>query len=306
MATDATAATQQHFYRHSGVVIASEFELPEWRCFSAHDAGTSDVRISLQDEPNHIVHPEKHGIYDGAKLQFSVRDVGGWSVEAGDRILVYPDGHQRLAELRLFTLGSAWGALGYQRGWPMLHGSSVDVAGRAVLFCGDAGQGKSTMAGGFLRGGNSLIADDLSRVELQDGVTSIYPSAGRLKLWDTALEHFGLTTVELERDHFRDRKFHLPIEAAEDLTVPRPLAAIFVLEWGDEISVTRLRGGIAVRALCEATMYRKEYLELMGLLGEQVVYCARIAASTPIYRLTRPKDFARLNDACGAVYECVQ
>ncbi|PID36390.1 MAG: serine kinase [Rhodobacterales bacterium] len=46
-----------------------------------------------------------------------------------------------------------------------LHGTSVSVAGRAVLITGSSGAGKSALALELISRGGELISDDLTRVE---------------------------------------------------------------------------------------------------------------------------------------------
>lgn len=288
-------------YRHSGVVIASDLELPEWNSFAVPaDRLDADIRIELGEVA--IAHDPAsvHGEYAASSLKFAVRGAGRWNVSAGRTIRIDIDGDTD--EARLFTLGSAWGALGYQRGWPMLHGSAVALGGKAIMFAGDQDMGKSTMAAAMLACGARLIADDLSRCELgEGGAVSVHPTASRIKLWSGAIEHFGWQDRVRQRDHFRDEKFHLDCHRTVDSAASVPLGAVCVLGWGDGVEVERLQGGEAVSALSEATIYRKEYLELMGRLSDHVAASARIAAATPVYRLTRPRDFDRLDEVCETV-----
>ncbi|MFZ1744070.1 MAG: hypothetical protein WAT93_14550 [Pontixanthobacter sp.] len=294
----------RHFYQHSGVTIASDFEIPEWSVFSIPTADTvADIDISLGTARGGTIPCDAHGVYSGGCLAFDEPDAGRWLICGGERIIVEPMSAERMVETRLFTIGSAWGALGYQRGWSMLHGSGVKIGGKAVLFAGEAEHGKSTLAAALVKGGAELLSDDLSRVDAphERQRARLWPSAARVKLWNSALEHFGWQDRDLVQDHFRDQKFHLGLPASTFETEAVDLAAIFVLGWDTDLSIKRLRGAEAVRALADGTMYRKQYLELMGKLGEQVVHCARIAAQMPVYRLTRPKDFAQLDKTCALI-----
>ncbi|GAA4644287.1 HPr kinase [Pontixanthobacter gangjinensis] len=291
-------------YRHSGVLIASGFEVPEWLGFAeTFGDEATDIKIEIGTAGLEPIPSDQHGVYDGGCMTFSEPLAGRWSICDGKKIIVEPISVERMTEARLYTLGSAWGALGYQRGWAMLHGSAVQIGAKTALFAGEANQGKSTIAAALTRAGARLLSDDLSRVRPPSGNdgTQLWPSGARLKLWEEALNHFGLQHSELVQDHFRDQKFHLAVDQGPIDAAPVPLSAVFVLEWRDTIAVERLRGSEAVRALADATMYRKEYLELMGKLGEQVVHCARIAAQVPIYRVTRPRDFMLLDEVCDRV-----
>ncbi|QZD95950.1 hypothetical protein [Qipengyuania gelatinilytica] len=286
-------------YRHSGLVVASALELPEWEAFGCDPGGEADVEIAISDEPCPDC-PTDGSVAVGEALRFAVEGIGGWQVEGGRRITLHPGLTAAPPELRLFTLGSAWGALGYQRGFAMWHGSAVARSGRAILFCGDAGAGKSTMAGAMLSRGSSLVADDLSRIEPGEEHALIHPSSARIKLWREAIGHFGWEERILQRDYYREDKFHCSSSDHLAGEAALPLVAIVTLEEGEQVSLDRLAGAEALGAAMKQTMYRPEMIEALGTWGEQGALGAQIAAKCPVYRLTRPKDFDSLARACGA------
>ena len=293
------AEAQRRFgYRHSGVAIAADFELPEWSAFRDDAAlEQADVSLSIQSSVRCTADALAEAADD--RLSFAIEGIGRWSVENGTKIRVTPDPDAAMREIRLFTLGSAWGALGYQRGWAMLHGSAVALKGGAALFCGDTGRGKSTMAAALVERGHPLLADDLSRVDpLAGDAPMLHPSSERIKLWTDALGHLGLSDRELTRDHFRDDKYHLDASSGAPGTAPVPLQAVYVLDRGDDLALERLRGAQATTALFEATAYRPQFLAPMGLLGAQAMLCARIAGGCEVYRLTRPRDLTALDRVC--------
>ncbi|WP_261389075.1 HPr kinase/phosphorylase [Qipengyuania aquimaris] len=289
----------QHHYRHSGLLVASAIELPEWEGFAC-EPGDPDVRIALSDEPCPDC-PADGSVAVGESLRFAVEGIGGWQVEGGHSISLHPGLTADLPELRLFTLGSAWGGLGYQRGFAMWHGSAVERDGRAVLLCGDAGAGKSTMAAALVARGAMLVADDLSRIEPARENASIHPSSARIKLWREAVERFGWRDRVLQRDYYREDKFHCSVPGHSAGKAPFRLAAIVSLEEGETLSFQRLPGGEALKTAMKQSIYRPEMIEALGKWGEQGALGAQITANCPVYRLTRPKDFAALDDACERI-----
>ena len=285
-------------YRHSGLAIASALELPEWEAF-ASEPQQADVEIVISDEPCPDC-PTDGSVAVGETLRFAVKGIGGWQIEGGRKITLHPSLTAAPPELRLFTLGSAWGGLGYQRGFAMWHGSAVLRDGRAILFCGDAGAGKSTMAGAMLARGASLVADDLSRIEPADGAVLIHPSAARIKLWREAIDYLGWEDRKVQRDYYREDKFHCSAPDNSAGEGPISLAAIVTLEDGEEVRLEKLSGAAAVEAALKHTMYRPEMIDALGKWAEQGALGARIAANCSVYRLTRPKDFESLSRACEA------
>ncbi|QKG69992.1 hypothetical protein [Erythrobacter mangrovi] len=292
-----------HRYFHSGLSVASEIELPEWAAFAGGDADEPDVTIVLSE--GHMPDfPANGAIFaHGDTVSFAVEGVGGWKLERGCVMTLYPSLAADPRELRLFTLGSAWGLLGYQRGHAMWHGSAVERGGRAVLFCGDSGEGKSTMAAAAIASGAALVADDLSRVELGGGAALLHPSSARIKLWSQAIDQLGWRDRVTERDWMREDKFHCSVPSHHAGDDPLPLAAIVVLATGETLALEPLIGGEALKAVLAGTIYRPDALEAMGLWGEQGALAARVVAQVPVFRLTRPRDLAVLDSAVRLVWE---
>ncbi|MBX7526252.1 HPr kinase/phosphorylase [Qipengyuania vesicularis] len=291
--------TGLYHYRHSGLLVASELELPEWAAFACSE-GEPDVRIVISDDPCPDC-PVDGSVAVGETLRFAIEGIGGWQVESGRIIRLHPGVTSDLPELRLFTLGSAWGALGYQRGFAMWHGSAVERDGRAILFCGDSGAGKSTMAAALCQAGAKLVADDLSRIEPAAGGVLIHPSSARIKLWREAIDHLGWQDRILQRDYYRDDKFHCSANGAPPTDTPIAVAALVSLEEGEATWLERLHGREALGVTFRQTMYRPEMVDALGLWGEQGALASRIVADCPAYRLIRPKSYSTIDGVCRAV-----
>lgn len=288
-------------YRHSGLTVASDIALPEWAEFAEADTSAlPDIRIVLSDEPCADCPDCDFVAEDNGDVRFAMPGVGGWQVMAGSRIVLHPGLAAVPSEIRLFTLGTAWGALGYQRRHAMWHGSAVMTkAGRTTMFCGGAGEGKSTMAAAMLARGAVLVADDLSRVEPGKGRPLIHPSSTRIKLWRTAVDALGWQDRTLERDFMREDKFHCSVAHCAAGQAPIALDEIVVLVTGETIERTVLTGSEAVKAVIAGTVYRPELLDAMSLWAQQGAMAARIVAQCKVTRLTRPRDLARIDEVAS-------
>ena len=291
-----------HSYSHSGLTIASEIELPEWAHFAVDRADNPDVEIGLGDGRSPPFPADGSTFVSGDVAGFRIAGVGGWEIEAGRRMTLYPSLAADPAELRLFTLGSAWGLLGYQRGQAMWHGSAVEIGGRSVLFCGDAGEGKSTMAAAMVAAGASLLGDDLGRVEPQERAALVHPYSARLKLWGEAVDHFDWRDRVIQRDVMRNDKFHCLVPRHKAGEAATPLAAVIVLARGEEPALERLEGSDALAQVMRATIYRPEALEAMKRWGEQGALAARIVSMTPAFKLTRPRELGALDRSVELVW----
>lgn len=283
-------------YRYAGLNIISALPLPEWAIFEqAGPPAEVDVRITLQSgRPGSISQPVDTWITPD-EYCFSIPEAGDYRVARGREIIITPAAETGQAELRLFLLGTAWGALCYQRGLLALHTSVIRVNEQAIAFCGAAGAGKSSLAAGLVARGYPLIGDDLCCFDFAAGGPQVYPSAPRLKLWREALTNLGWQDDHLTRDHFRLDKFHKEL-AGCDAHKSVPVRALYLLEWGN-LSLTRLTGLKALRRLVAAATYRPGLLEPLGRVGAYWEQCAQLARAVSIFELRRPRDWAMMTAA---------
>ena len=117
------------------------------------------------------------------------------------RILVAPDGGELLcdpepesAEWTTLIPAQALPLAATLRGLEVLHASGVVVGGRAVLFAGAPGAGKSSLAAALLHRGAALLSDDTVALESRDGALIAHPGAALLHL--RAAEHDRLSARE--------------------------------------------------------------------------------------------------------------
>jgi len=276
-------------YRYAGLWVESELALPEWAAFeSQQPPGGADVLIRLnpareQDGPAPAVEP---GAY-----AFNILETAHYQVMSGREISITPTSDAGEREMRLFLLGSAWGALCYQRGLLALHASVIQIDGQVVAFCGPSGSGKSTLAASLIQHGGRLVSDDLCCIEIGADEARVYPSAPRLKLWRTALKRLGLESAAMEQDHFRLDKFHLAHKQAAPSGAPLSLNAVYLLKWGDP-GLARLRGLQAVSRLVSAATYHPELLEPLDCTRAHWQRCLQLARLAPIWELSRPQDWS--------------
>lgn len=172
-------------YKAFGLVIESEFSLIQLPRIPAQ---VPDVRIVRADLSG--LTPVQRQFSGPEGCFFQGLDRCAHRITGGCLIEVDPAPDYDPALLGLYLMGTCMGAILYQRGVMLLHGSCVTDGHRAVLLTGESGAGKSTLAAEFLRRGWHLITDDVSAVydpESSPMVQSSYPSQ---KLWQDALERY--------------------------------------------------------------------------------------------------------------------
>ena len=282
-------------YRGFGLHIVSDIMLPEL-ITAVGGLLEADVLISKGKVPTHIHKAiERHESYQVGENQFlfAVPGVGRYYVANGNRITVEPiAGEEECAAIRLFLLGTAFGALLMQRGIFPIHGSAVVIRECCVIFAGVSGAGKSTLLAGFRKHGYSFLTDDVAAITIDlDGniwVTSAYPQQ---KLWRDSAETIGVDTASLTPFYMGNGKDKFAVPVYKGFCpFPVPLAAVY------EIGVERCRDvtmnpvtGMDKLAVLMNHSYRPWLIDGLGLKTAHFQHCAAVARRVAVSHLTRPE-----------------
>ena len=290
--------TEVSDYQLFGLTIRSEIPLPE--LIPAEGGALPHVTILRGELPKM---DEDWGVQaDSEGILLNIPTVARYRISGGSEIMVdaKPDVPER--NVRLFLLGSAFGALLHQRGLLPLHANAIEVDGRAVAFMGESGAGKSTLAAWFHDRGFRVIADDVCVVGFDDKAQPYAtPGLPRLRLWAEALELMGRRSANYEHSYVstagRFEKFDVPIARDAATTWNVPLMAVYKLDKASESSITPLRPLEAIEFVFENT-YRGSFLGPIGTHQQHWEAAVRLVNATPVYRAARRWDFARLSEDC--------
>jgi hypothetical protein len=271
-------------YRLFGLSVLSEIPLPE--LVPDPGEGPADVRIGLGAIPSRPDAPAGLHI-DGDEALLVIPPAGRFLTRAGREMLVEPAEGVSPRNLRLYLLGSAFGAILHQLGLLPLHANAVVVEGRAIGFMGHPGAGKSTLAAWFHDRGFDVLADDVCVVTAgPGGIPLAHPGIPRLRLWRDALEAGGRDASAYERSFDDMDKYTVPTDLERTLPAV-PLSHLYLLEKAEsEPSVERLEGSAAVEAMI-ANTYRGAYVRPMGRTREHMLACAQLARKVPVFRARR-------------------
>ncbi len=111
-----------------------------------------------------------------------------WLDREGNHIwALWPD-EASLEEASTYILGPVIGLLLRLRGVTCLHASAVVIGGRAVVFVGTAGAGKSTTAAALGTRGCPVLSDDIVALSEVGGGFQVMPAYPYLSLWPEAVE----------------------------------------------------------------------------------------------------------------------
>ncbi len=296
-------------YEVFGLRVRSELPLDE--LFEAAPEGRgADVTVRIGTIPHDPGEDGEAG-YNviGTAALLAIRDVARYWIDAGREIVVEPAPGAPERNLRLFLLGSAFGALLHQRGLLPLHANAIEFEGRAVAFMGHSGAGKSTIAAWFLDRGHRVLADDVCVVTLDgEGQPIAHPGIPRLRLWREAIEATGRAAADYEHAFDDMDKYNVPTPRRTE-RAPLPLSHIYLLRRAPEgaaaPAVERLLGVEAVDALV-ANTYRGGFLKTIGGTGRHLSQCLSLIARAPLYRAERLWGFDAFEEQAARIEDHVR
>lgn len=207
------------------------------------------------------------------------------------QVTVAPDPNGQSGMIPILLAGNVVAFLLTMGGIEVLHGSAVEIDGRAVAFVGESGSGKSTLAGEACAAGARLVADDLLAMELSHGGPRCRRGGGRLRLRPGVAELAdrlpGSTSATYD---------HRTAVAARPAQSERPpLAAIVLPRVTDRATEPRLSRLIPRDAFSALTPFHR----LAGLTDPAAVRrhfhtCIDLAHTLPVLDLEMaPGDAAR-------------
>jgi hypothetical protein len=287
-----------------GLIIDSHWPLPE--CADASDEATADVIIINGLVPVSGIDPGSNDRWEQSiegEFWLDVEGVARYWIRQGSEIIIEPYPGVDEESIRLFLLGSALGALLFQRGLLLIHGNAIEVNGGCLVCVGDSGAGKSTLAAAFLQQGYRLLADDVVPVDEQGLATPGFP---RIKLWGDAARQLGIETADLRRIMPDMDKFNVPLGTAFCDT-PLPVKWVYVLEPSEDedFALESFDGMARFEPLHENT-YRVHFLEHMALKPRHLRQVADLAGRIRMARIRRPKQGFRLPELVRFILDDVE
>ena len=289
-------------YSFGGLKIASDFPLGGLQaCRNAAEVNCQVVLRCVQISDKAASTTAKisdghySGTYDGREILIEYSPLGRFLLRGGEEILIDLAPSSDQGEARAFLLGALFGALCHQRGITPLHASAIDVADGCVAFVGSSGAGKSTLVAALARRGHQVISDDECFLQLDsNGVMQAWPGVSGIRLWEDARDALGFDGPGVERAM---HKYYVPVHPPQNPLQSRPLRQVYQLHRAPGATeITRLRGADAVEALIQ-NVYPPGLAIQLGYQSHVLMVGAAVARDVPVFRLSRPWDFAAL-DRC--------
>lgn len=286
-------------YQIGGMSVVSDVVIPG--AWEVTRPAPPDVLIERGEVPEQLEAPtviRKAWSADASRvLARSPR--GRFLVSSGRTIIYQPEPGFTAEDCATYLGGSIFGFLMHQRGEVVLHASANVVAGRANLFCGPSGMGKSTLAAALCRQGHGLLTDDFCVVRFDAaGAPFVYSDARMHRLTTQALHALKPAAVGAKVNGHVS-KYYVRPAATEPLEMA-PLAGVYVLERGSAPSIRRLNTAEAASALFH-NLYRPSLVSGLRQSEHYLGEMTRILHHVEVYGLTLSDDLALLDTTIALV-----
>lgn len=194
------------------------------------------------------------------------------------------DNNAALREHRIVS--SAICTLLAMRGDLVLHASAVATGGRAVVFCGPTGRGKSTLALALGEAGHPVLGEDGVAIDLERGDPVAFPGARGIRV----------RSSDVDGGHRTD----LAPDPGPREPPPCPVAAVVLLgERGEALSIEPLPAARAL-ALLTPNLVHSGGRDAIAAAFDRL---ARLLHTVPAFRASLPEDLDSLPSAAAGLLD---
>jgi hypothetical protein len=283
-------------YSVFGLQLTSEIELPELPA----GTGPAEVTIRRGPTPDPLADPVVDSVlYQAApgRLRLDVPNVATFLASDGTDVVVAAAPEVAPNEVRLFLYGSVLGAILQQRRILTIHASAITDGTRAILFAGQSGRGKSTLAATFLDHGWRLLSDDVVAIRADSDHGPIAAAAyPEIKLWADSVRRLAIDTDGLRR--VREQLDKSYVSAADRFaTEPAPVSHVYLLHAHnrDDVTLTPVTGRAKLAFLLRNT-YRRNFLDGLGGKEDHFEGCVALSRHAEIVSVMRPRADFRIDE----------
>lgn len=150
----------------------------------------------------------------------------------------------------------------FQKGFTILHGSSISYKNKGIIFSGLSGSGKSTLISDLINKGFDYISDDLVCLDSKNNLHSCTNTLAVKSIGKDKKESFKKITDLCDK---RQRTLYL---YKKNNKIPTPSKLCYFLEWGSKNEIKELKGSQLFKKIFP-NLFREE--NFIGNRNEKVM-----------------------------------
>lgn len=307
-------ASAIYHYAAYGLSIRSDAPLPfppatGWGLFElevrdSDESISPETREEIGFDRNPSTALDVASLSDGSSY-VGLRGVGEILVSPDGRVLAcHRSGESTSESFNVYLLTRALSFALVKRGFEPLHATAVGIDGKAVLFLGDCGLGKSTLAAAFLQAGYPLLTDDLLVLYQRHPALLAYPGSPRIKLFpEVAGALLGDSVTRVPMNPYT-HKLIVSLPESQVCTHALPVGAIYALVPASEVRGTDVSLSTMSRRQAFLTLLANTFNRAIldsARLRRQFEITQTLANTLSIKKLSYPRSLDRFPAVLDAV-----
>jgi hypothetical protein len=252
-----------------------------------------DLNLAKQNNPiyiklhNRVYNSNKNYKDDLISLEKAIlyrEKTASFTITKGSRVDIHPFTSDK-SRIAYSLLNAPLGYCIYQRGFFVMHGSSVESNNKAAIFLGLSGAGKSTLSTFFCKKNDfNFISEDISKVVFNNDDMFVSQSHPFVKLDKNTSNVFKLKKIaSIESDRL-ERSFY----AMSNLkTTNTKIAICYFLSWGETFSIKKLTGISLLSAIKSSTLSAHPFESCMSSSRQFMEQFEKFANNIPVYHVVR-------------------
>ncbi|MEG1254493.1 hypothetical protein [Clostridium sp.] len=290
---------KRYFYKVYGLNIDSNIEVSEFQLRNKSNEDKDVITMLYGQASNEIKEELKLGrrnYVSKNNIWFYIDGVATYWITGGNTVIIEPCENCDKVLMKIYVLGSVLGFLLLQREVTAIHGGTVVIDGKAIVFTGERGAGKSTLTTALGQRGYSFVSDDIATVNFENKLT-IEPGFPYHKLCLDALDNMNY----IKEDYIffqADGKIKYIVPDYDGFAKKKVvLSAICEIAIGDveEVQIEEIYGSEKLDKIIK-NIYRIEYIGMMGgMTPKYFKNCIQIAKNIKFYKIIRPRDKYTVN-----------
>ena len=306
-------------YHIFDISLESDIQLPELQEGTAREAvikimsGVDSKRVQCKPENFHEWQDADGGICmlsakieDKYLLRFP--ELADFLISSsGDSVFYFPEPNIPEETIRHLILDQLIPRILGQQGHLVLHASAVQLSdGKVIVFLGDTGWGKSTIASSYYENGAQIITDDCLLIKVIDNNVFCVPNYYGLRLYPDSVEAIFKAEAQYQPVAHYTSKGRLILDTTEStIGEPIPVSAMFLLSdpsigCVDNVSINKIQGAKEIMAIVEQSFLLD--IEDKAIISKQFMSASKVNEVSPIlYGLSFPRQYEILEEVRNTV-----